>query len=70
MLTVPVCRAARYAEGRGSQRVKWPELVTAMHLPDVHFHDLRHAGNIWASKAGMSTKDLMARMGTTTCARS
>ncbi|WP_208613228.1 hypothetical protein [Amycolatopsis tolypomycina] len=22
-----------------------------------------HAGNIWASKAGTSTKDLMARMG-------
>jgi integrase len=31
--------------------------------PVLHFHDLRHAGNIWASKAGMSTKDLMARMG-------
>ena len=29
----------------------------------VFFHDLRHAGNIWASKAGTSTKDLMARMG-------
>ena len=32
-------------------------------LAGLHFHDLRHAGNIWASKAGMSTKDLMARMG-------
>lgn len=49
--------------GAWSQRVKWPELVTAMGLSGVHFHDLRHAGNIWASKAGMSTKDLMARMG-------
>lgn len=34
-----------------------------MGLKGLHFHDLRHAGNIWASKAGMSTKDLMARMG-------
>jgi integrase len=32
-------------------------------VPGLHFHDLRHAGNIWASKAGMSIKDLMARMG-------
>jgi len=30
-------------------------------------HDLRHAGNMWAAQAGTSTKDLMARMGTTTC---
>jgi integrase len=32
-------------------------------MKGLHFHDLRHAGNVWASKAGMSTKDLMARMG-------
>ena len=43
--------------------MKWPELMRTLGLPGVHFHDLRHAGNIWASKAGMSTKDLMARMG-------
>ncbi|MHA6785845.1 tyrosine-type recombinase/integrase [Pseudonocardia saturnea] len=49
--------------GAWSQRVKWPELVTKLGMAGVHFHDLRHAGNIWASKAGMSTKDLMARMG-------
>ena len=46
-----------------SQRVRWPELVVELGLTGVHFHDLRHAGNIWASKADMSTKDLMARMG-------
>src|SRR6185503_18955152 len=49
--------------GPWSQRVKWPELVVKLGLTGLHFHDLRHAGNIWASKAGMSTKDLMARMG-------
>jgi integrase len=43
--------------------VKWPALVAKLGMAGVHFHDLRHAGNIWASKAGMSTKDLMARMG-------
>jgi integrase len=49
--------------GAWGQRVKWTALVRRMGLEGVHFHDLRHAGNIWASKAGMSTKDLMARMG-------
>ncbi|MCG8917897.1 site-specific integrase [Actinokineospora sp. PR83] len=46
-----------------SQRVKWTELVAEMGLKGLHFHDLRHAGNIWAAQAGVSTKDLMARMG-------
>ncbi|MFJ4102483.1 tyrosine-type recombinase/integrase [Amycolatopsis japonica] len=46
-----------------SQRTKWVEVVEKMGLKGLHFHDLRHAGNIWASKAGTSTKDLMARMG-------
>ena len=49
--------------GAWSQRVKWPELVVKLGLTGLHFHNLRNAGNIWASKAGMSTKDLMARMG-------
>ena len=31
-------------------------------LAGLHFHDLRHAGNIWALDQGR-TKDLMARMG-------
>ncbi|OOC03994.1 site-specific integrase [Amycolatopsis azurea DSM 43854] len=46
-----------------SQRTKWTEVAAKMGLKGLHFHDLRHAGNIWASKAGTSTKDLMARMG-------
>lgn len=49
--------------GAWGQRVTWPALVRRLDMTGVHFHDLRHAGNIWASKAGMSTKDLMARMG-------
>ncbi|WP_312867927.1 tyrosine-type recombinase/integrase [Amycolatopsis pithecellobii] len=46
-----------------AQRTKWTETVKKLGLKGVHFHDLRHAGNVWASKAGMSTRDLMARMG-------
>lgn len=49
--------------GAWSQRVDWPRLVANLGMDGLHFHDLRHAGNIWASKAGMSTKDLLARMG-------
>jgi integrase len=46
-----------------SQRVNWSSMVERLGMKGVHFHDLRHAGNIWASKSGASTKDLMARMG-------
>jgi integrase len=38
-------------------------MVTALGLKGLHFHDLRHAGNTWAAKAGTSTEDLMTRMG-------
>jgi integrase len=56
-------RGRALRRGTWRQRVKWTEIVTKLALAGLHFHDLRHAGNIWASKAGMSTKDLMARMG-------
>ncbi len=49
--------------GSFSQRVKWVATVKDMGLAGVHFHDLRHAGNIWAAQTKVSTKDLMARMG-------
>ena len=29
----------------------------------MHFHDLRHAGNLLAAQTGVSTKDLKARIG-------
>lgn len=46
-----------------AQRVKWTKVVADLGLKGLHIHDLRHAGNIWASKSGTSTADLMARMG-------
>lgn len=49
--------------GNFRQIAPWTKAVADLGLAGLHFHDLRHAGNIWASKAGMSTKDLMARMG-------
>jgi integrase len=41
----------------------WPHVVTAMGLPGLHFHDLRHTGNILAADMGVSLRNLMARMG-------
>jgi integrase len=32
-------------------------------LAGLHFHDLRHTGNTLAAMSGVSTRDLMARMG-------
>ncbi|MGD9528896.1 site-specific integrase [Pseudonocardia sp.] len=46
-----------------SQRVKWTETVKKIGVPGLHFHDLRHAGNVWAAQTRVSTRDLMARMG-------
>ena len=37
--------------------------MTAIGLPGVHLHDLRHTGNALASRTGASLADLMARMG-------
>lgn len=50
--------------GNFNQLVKWPEAVTAVGVPGLHFHDLRHTGNTLASRApGASLRDIMARMG-------
>jgi integrase len=46
-----------------SQRVKWTAVVRKIGVPGLHFHDLRHAGNVWAAQTKVSTRDLMARMG-------
>ncbi len=44
-------------------RVRWVATVKAMGAAGLHFHDLRHTGNLFAAQSGASTKDLMARMG-------
>ncbi|MEU8150704.1 site-specific integrase [Nonomuraea sp. NPDC048901] len=41
----------------------WTEAVRALGLPGLHFHDLRHTGNMIAAESGAGLKDLMARMG-------
>lgn len=48
---------------RSSFRRTWNKTRTAVGLPDLHFHDLRHVGNTLAAASGASLKELMARMG-------
>jgi integrase len=42
---------------------RWVETVKQLGVPGLHFHDLRHTGNLLAAQTGASTKDLMSRMG-------
>jgi integrase len=43
-------KGAVLRRGNFNQRVKWVDSVTAMGLAGLHFHDLRHAGNVWAAQ--------------------
>lgn len=43
--------------------VDWEEAVMSIGAAGLHFHDLRHTGNTESARAGVSTKDLMVRMG-------
>lgn len=43
--------------------VGWRKAVASIGFPGLHFHDLRHTGNMLAAASGASTRDLMARMG-------
>jgi Phage integrase family len=44
------------------RRIFLPALARAG-LPEIHFHDLRHTGNVLTASAGASLRELMARMG-------
>ncbi|GGP17059.1 hypothetical protein GCM10012278_83320 [Nonomuraea glycinis] len=39
------------------------DVVKDMGLSGLHFHDLRHTGNMLAAASGAGLKDLMAHMG-------
>lgn len=49
--------------GHFNNLTRWVDTVTKLGVPGLHFHDLRHTGNLLAAQTGASTKDLMARMG-------
>jgi integrase len=40
-----------------------PHALEKAGIPRIHFHDLRHTGNVLAASAGASLRELMERMG-------
>jgi integrase len=44
----------------------WVPALVAAGLPAMHFHDLRHTGNMLAADAGANLRELMERMGHST----
>lgn len=56
-------KGAPLRRGTFNKLVRWRETVEQLGLDGVRFHDLRHSGNTLAARSGVSTRDLMARMG-------
>lgn len=44
-------------------QTKWSRARSAIGLPGLHFHDLRHVANTLTAASGASTRELMHRMG-------
>jgi integrase len=44
----------------------WVKATSQIGLPGLHFHDLRHAGNMLAAETGATLRELMDRMGHST----
>lgn len=61
VFTTPTGRPIR--RGNFNPMVGWTEIVARAGAPGLHFHDLRHTGNVLAAGSLVSTRDLMARMG-------
>lgn len=56
-------KGAALRRGNFNPLVDWTSVVAGLGRPGLHFHDLRHTGNTLAAASGVSTRDLMARMG-------
>lgn len=61
VFTGPTGAAIR--RGNFNKLVKWKERVEQLGREGLHFHDLRHTGNMLAAATQVTTRDLMARMG-------
>ena len=56
-------KGAPIRRGNFNPQVGWNAAVELIGHPGLHLHDLRHTGNTLAAASGVSTRDLMARMG-------
>lgn len=62
-LMFPGAKGGSLRRSAFNTRTRWVDVVKDMGLPGLHFHDLRHTGNMFAAESGAGLKDLMARMG-------
>src|SRR5262249_15462235 len=56
-------RGGPMRRGNFNPATNWKKNVTAIGVPNLHFHDLRHTGNTLAAAPVSSLRDLMTRMG-------
>ena len=56
-------KGAPIRRGNLNKLIGWKGAVEVIGRPELHFHDLRHTGNTLAAGVGVSTRDLMSRMG-------
>lgn len=61
VFTTPTGKPIR--RGSFQKLVDWTKAVASIGVPGLHFHDLRHTGNMLAAGSKVTTRDLMARMG-------
>jgi integrase len=62
-LVFPGLQGGPIRRGNFNKMSAWPQAVTSIGMPGLHFHDLRHTGNQFAANSGAGLRDLMARMG-------
>jgi integrase len=62
-LVFPGTMGGPIRRGNFNRQSGWPHAVEAIGMPGLHFHDLRHTGNQFASESKAGLRDLMARMG-------
>ena len=62
-LVFPRVKGGPLRRGNFNKMSAWPHAVESIGMPGLHFHDLRHTGNQFASESKAGLKDLMARMG-------
>jgi integrase len=56
-------KGAPIRRGNARKLLRWNDALAVVGLTGVRFHDLRHTGNTLAARSGVSTRDLMTRMG-------
>ena len=62
-LVFPGAKGGPLRRGNFNKLSGWPHAARAIGAEGLHFHDLRHTGNVFAAASGAGLRDLMVRMG-------